>query len=73
MPRLPQLTARELVRFLKSQGFVEDRQTGSHLTHEGRQVAVTIPVHTGTDIARGLASRILKDAGFSVEDYLRLR
>jgi predicted RNA binding protein YcfA (HicA-like mRNA interferase family) len=32
MPRLPQLTARELVRFLKSQGFVEDRQTGSHLT-----------------------------------------
>jgi predicted RNA binding protein YcfA (HicA-like mRNA interferase family) len=75
MPRLPQLTARELVRFLKSQGFVEDRQTGSHLTlwHEGRQIAVTIPVHTGTDIARGLASRILKDAGFSVEDYLRLR
>lgn len=31
MSRLPQLTARELVRFLKAEGFVEDRQTGSHL------------------------------------------
>ena len=31
MPRMPQLTARELVRFLKSQGFIEDRQSGSHL------------------------------------------
>ena len=30
MPRMPQVTARDLVRFLKSQGFVEDRQSGSH-------------------------------------------
>ena len=75
MPRLPQLTARELIRLLKSQGFAEDRQSGSHLTlwHEARRVAVTIPVHTGTDLGRGLANRILKDAGFSVEDYLRWR
>ncbi len=32
MGRMPQITARELVRFLKSQGFVQDRQVGSHLT-----------------------------------------
>lgn len=74
-PRLPQVTARDLIRFLKSQGFVEDRQSGSHLTlwHDTRKVSVTIPVHTGCDIGRGLAARILKDAGFTVEDYLRLR
>ena len=75
MPRLPQLTARELIRFLKSQGFVEDRQSGSHLTlwHEGRKISITVPAHTGVDLGRGLAVRILKDAGLSVEDYLRLR
>lgn len=75
MARMPQVTARELVRFLKAQGFVELRQSGSHLTlfHEGRSVAVTIPVHTAVDVGRGLANRILKDAGFSVEDYLALR
>jgi predicted RNA binding protein YcfA (HicA-like mRNA interferase family) len=75
MSRMPQVTAHELVRFLQTQGFAEDRQSGSHLTlwHAGRNVSVTIPVHTGCDIGRGLAVRILKDAGFSVEDYLRLR
>lgn len=55
--------------------FIEDRQSGSHLIlwHQQRQMSVTIPVHTGCDLGRGLAVRILKDAGFSVEDYLRLR
>ena len=32
MSRMPQVTARELVRFLKGKGFVQDRQSGSHLT-----------------------------------------
>jgi predicted RNA binding protein YcfA (HicA-like mRNA interferase family) len=71
---MPQVTARELIRFLKSQGFVEDRQAGSlTLWHETGQIATTIPVHQGSDLGRGLAIRILKDAGFSVEDYLMLR
>jgi predicted RNA binding protein YcfA (HicA-like mRNA interferase family) len=72
--RLPQIKAPELVKFLKSQGFREDRQSGSHITlyHETRGL-VTIPVHTGCDLGRGLVIRILKDAGFSAEDYLRLR
>ena len=75
MTRMPQVTARDLVRFLKEQGFVEDRQSGSHLTlwHNERKVSVTIPIHTGCDVGRGLAIRILKDAGFGVEDYVRLR
>jgi predicted RNA binding protein YcfA (HicA-like mRNA interferase family) len=75
MARMPQVSARELVRFLKSQGFVEDRQSGAHLTlrHQAREVTVTVPVHTGADVGRGLAVRILKDAGFSADEYLRLR
>ena len=75
MSRMPQVTGRELVRFLKAQGFAEDRQTGSHLTlrHEDRKVLVTVPVHTGCDVGHGLAVRILKDAGFSVEEFLQWR
>ena len=74
-PRMPQITSRELVAFLKSQGFVEDRQAGSHLTliHADKGVKVTVPAHGGCDVGRGLAARVLRDAGFSVEDYLRLR
>lgn len=75
MTRLPQVTAAELVRFLKKQGFVETRQAGSHLTlrHDARKVTVTIPIHSGVDIGRGLAHRILRDAGFSADDFIKLR
>jgi predicted RNA binding protein YcfA (HicA-like mRNA interferase family) len=40
MARMPQVSARELVRFLKAQGFVEDRQSGAHLTlrHPARKI-----------------------------------
>jgi predicted RNA binding protein YcfA (HicA-like mRNA interferase family) len=75
MTRMPQVTARELIRFLKTNGFVEDRQSGSHLTlwHEERRLSVTIPVHTGCEIGRGVTVRPLKDAGFTVVDYLDWR
>jgi hypothetical protein len=33
-------------------------------------VAVTIRVHAG-EVGRGLAAKVLEDAGFTVEDYLR--
>jgi predicted RNA binding protein YcfA (HicA-like mRNA interferase family) len=75
MSRMPQVSAQELARFLHAQGFADDRQAGSHLTlwHETGRISVTIPMHTGCDLGRGLAVRILKDAGFSIDDYLRLR
>jgi predicted RNA binding protein YcfA (HicA-like mRNA interferase family) len=40
MARMPQVSARELVRFLKKQGFIEVRQSGSHLTlwHSDRKL-----------------------------------
>jgi predicted RNA binding protein YcfA (HicA-like mRNA interferase family) len=72
---MPQVIARDLVRFLKQNGFEEDRQTGSHLTlwNEQKKIAVTVPVHTGADIGRGLAVRILKDAGFTVDEFVGRR
>ncbi len=75
MARMPQVTARELTAFLKNRGFVEDRQQGSHLVllNQQQNISVTVPMHTGCDVGRGLAVRILKDAGFSVDDFLRLR
>ena len=73
MSRLPQLTASELAKFLRAQGFVEQNQEGSHLRlrhPDGR--AVTLPYHGGRDLGRGITVRILKDAGFSPDDYIRL-
>ena len=75
MSRLPQVKAGELVKFLKHLGFEEDRQKGSHLTlvHPERPIPITVPVHTGEDIGRGLLARTLKDAGSSAAEFIRWR
>lgn len=64
-------SARELIRFLRANGYVEERQTGSHLIlkHPDRKTLV-VPVHRGKDLPKGLFLRILKDAGFTHEDFL---
>ena len=74
MSRMPQVTAAELVRFFRSQGFVERRQRGSHLimVHPRSGRRPVIPMQRG-DLGRGMAATILEQAGFTVDDYLRLR
>ncbi|MGH9447591.1 MAG: type II toxin-antitoxin system HicA family toxin [Terriglobia bacterium] len=62
--------AKELLRFLHKHGYEETRQKGSHqiLTHAVRPT-LSVPIHSG-DVPRGLFLRILKDAGFSEQDFL---
>jgi predicted RNA binding protein YcfA (HicA-like mRNA interferase family) len=73
MNRLPALTAKELIRALEKAGFQVIRQRGSHvrLRHSDGRV-VTVPVHAGQAIGRGLLKKILRDARMSVEDLLKL-
>jgi predicted RNA binding protein YcfA (HicA-like mRNA interferase family) len=61
--------AREVIRFLLRQGYRRARQTGSHLIleHPTRKTLV-IPVHAG-DLPKGLLLKILKDAGFTLEEF----
>jgi predicted RNA binding protein YcfA (HicA-like mRNA interferase family) len=63
-------SARELLRFLRKLGYQEIRQKGSHriLKHSDRPM-LSVPMHSG-DVPRGLFLRILKDAGFSEEDFV---
>jgi len=62
MGALPMLTARQVLRALEQAGFQVRRQTGSHarLKHADGRV-VTVPVHAGQDIGRGLLRKILRD------------
>jgi predicted RNA binding protein YcfA (HicA-like mRNA interferase family) len=75
MSRFPTIRAAELVKFLKANGYVQDRQRGSHLIlwHPTLRRSVSVPIHTGYDIGRGLALQILKQAGFTAEDFLEWR
>jgi predicted RNA binding protein YcfA (HicA-like mRNA interferase family) len=74
MGKLPFLTARKIVRALKSAGFVEDRQKGSHLVLMNLQTKArtVIPVHSGRTIKDPLLRAIIRDARLSVDDFLKL-
>jgi predicted RNA binding protein YcfA (HicA-like mRNA interferase family) len=62
--------ARELLRFLRQKGYREVRQKGSHMILKHSMLPMlVVPFHRG-DIPRGLFLRVLKDAGFSEQDFL---
>lgn len=58
------MTPKQMVRLLKSNGFVEVRQTGSHLILQNAQTGrqTTVPMHT-KDLDKGIEQAILKQAG----------
>jgi len=67
------LKAGEVIRALERAGFKMVRQRGSHarFRHPDGRV-VTVPVHPGEDVGRGLLRKILRDAEISPEDFLKL-
>lgn len=71
--RLPQVRPRELIRALERLGFVIRRQTGSHaiLKHPETKKIITVPVHA-EDIKRGLLFGILKQAGVSRQEFIKV-
>jgi len=71
MERLPTITAKIIIDFLKDQGFVFSRQKGSHkfFRHPDGRTA-TIPDHKGEDLGRGITNKILRDVEATREDFL---
>lgn len=64
----------KLIKILSEKGFEIKRQKGSHVQLEdsfGRRV--TVPIHSGREIGRGLLRKILRDAEISIEEYEKLR
>lgn len=69
--RLPTLTALEILAILRRHGFVQVRQSGSHvvLKHpDGRRT--TVPLHKGRDLGRGLLRQIMRDARLTADDLV---
>ena len=71
MPKLKIVSAKRLLRFLGKRGFFVTRQTGSHviLRKEGLNAILSVPLHFGKDLGRGLISSLLKTAKIDPDDY----
>ncbi len=73
MAKLPNLTGSELITALQKIGFEVVRQKGSHvrLKHDDNRV-VTIPIHAGKTIGKGLLLKILRDAELTKDELISL-
>ncbi len=62
------MTAREVIKMLKLNGWYEVRQSGSHkiFKHPDNPNNVSVPVHSGKDIPKGTLNGILKTAGIKI-------
>ena len=73
-PKLPRITAKQLIKILKKHGFIFDSSEGSHqhYTHPESPIKITIPVHPGKIIGPGLLKAILRQARLKPEDIFKL-
>jgi len=74
LPKLPAVSAREVIAALRRAGFAVDRQEGSHviLVHDSRQAVAVVPLAGGRDIPTGTLRKILRQAGLSVTQIVEL-
>jgi len=70
--RLPSLKPKEVVVALKRAGFIEIRQSGSHLTlaNKVKSKITVVPLHS-KEIKRGLLMAIIKQSGLRIEEFLK--
>lgn len=74
MPKLPIVKARQLIKVLKKKNFSLQRTAGSHqiFVRLTDRLTISVPVHPGHDLGRGITLQILKDADISLDEFLKL-
>ena len=68
MTRLPAVKPKKLIAVLERQGFVFNRQKGSHRIYVKGASMVVVPFH-GKDLKRGTLAKIIEDAGFTEDEF----
>lgn len=72
MSRLPICSGARAIRAFERAGWTRDRQKGDHvsLTKPGSSRVLTVPLHK--ELAPGTLRRLIRDAGLTVEEFLKL-
>jgi len=74
MQKLPAIEAQELLRFLKSLGFVVIRTKGSHVRLRSEDgLVTTVPIHSNKEVPKGLLRKIIReDLEIRLEKFLEM-
>ena len=68
MPKIPRITANQIMKVVEKLGFCLSRQSGSHkifINQDG--VRITIPVHSGKILHPKIVKSIMIDANINYE------
>ena len=70
MPKLPQLSGRDIVKIFQQFGWEIARQRGSHiiLVKDGQNVTLSVPDHK--EVAQGTLHGLIRSAGMSSVEAL---
>ena len=70
MPHLPCISGRRVVRVFESLGWLQVRQSGSHmiLVREGHVATLSVPDHK--EVAKGTLRSLIRSAGLTVDDFV---
>lgn len=73
MTRLPVVTAQDAIAAFRKHGYYVDHQTGSHIVLRKSAPPhhrLTVPNHK--ELARGTLRALIRQAGMTVDDFVRL-
>ena len=69
MPQLPRLSGAEAIRALERLGFVNVRQSGSHVIMRKESKGCVVPMHS--EVKVGTLAGLLRQADVFPEDFIR--
>lgn len=74
MPNIPIVNGIKLIKVLRKKGFLLNRIKGSHhiFIHPQKQITISVPVHKGKTLGKGITLAIIKDAEITTEEFLKL-
>lgn len=72
--KLPAISGKQVIAALEKEGWYVKRVRGSHhvLRHPNIPDVIPVPVHGNREIKRGTLASILRAAGISREEFMRL-
>ena len=73
MPKLPIISGLKTIKALAKIGYEIDHQTGSHIILRNKEEPhrrLTVPNHK--ELAKGTLRAIIREAGLTVEEFMRL-
>ena len=74
--KLPQVSGKEVLKALLRQGFEKKGGKGSHVNlikeTPGKTFHVTIPIHANRDLNPTVIKSIMRQSGYSLEEFTKI-